>query len=86
MNAFSNTHLDEYLKSKGIKNIIIAGAVTSLCVDTSARFAYGLGYHVVILSDCIAARSNVEQDFYCENIFPLYSNVANSKQIINQLQ
>ena len=81
LNAFSNTDLHEKLKNDGIQNIYVAGAVTSICIDSTARAAHERGYNVFVLSDCTAGRSNFEQKFYCENIFPLYAQVIDSQTI-----
>ncbi len=84
-NAFSNTGLDRVLRDRGIKDVLVAGMVTSLCIDSTGRAAYERGYSVTILSDCTSARSLTEQDFYCKNIFPLYGGVMDSRQAIDLL-
>lgn len=84
-NAFSNTQLDQELKNRNIKNVLVGGMVTSLCIDSTGRAAYERGYSVRILSDCSSARTRAEQDFFCENIFPLYGGVLDNAQAIAQL-
>jgi nicotinamidase-related amidase len=71
-NAFSDTRLGEVLADRGIKEVLVAGMVTSLCIDSTGRAAYERGYNVTILSDCTSARTETEQRFFCENVFPLY--------------
>ena len=78
LNAFSNTELDEILRDRGISDVVIAGVVTSICIDSTGRAAHERGYRVSILGDCTAGRSAFEQDFYCEKIFPLYAKVIES--------
>ncbi|MES9862319.1 MAG: cysteine hydrolase [Candidatus Thiodiazotropha sp. LLP2] len=82
LNAFSNTSLEELLQSHSITDVVFAGAVTSICIDTTARTALDKGYSVTILRDCTTGRSSFEQEFYCEEIFPLYAEVINSSQLI----
>jgi len=82
LNAFSNTGLDEALKARGVTDVVIAGVVTSICIDSTGRAAHEHGYRVSILKDCTAGRTSFEQDFYCENIFPLYADVIESEEII----
>ncbi len=84
-NAFSSTELDRILKERGIKDVLVAGMVTSLCIDSTGRAAYERGYGVQILSDCTSARTRAEQDFFCKNIFPLYGGVLDSHQALEQL-
>ncbi|HEO8418543.1 isochorismatase family protein [Niallia sp. FSL W8-0635] len=42
--AFYQTELLDYLKSKKIKQLIFAGAQTEFCLDTTIRAAYSLGF------------------------------------------
>ena len=80
-NGFSNTELDQVLKQRGIKNVMLAGMVTSLCIDSTGRAAYERGYHVTVLSDCTSARTRTEQDFFCNNVFPLYGSVLAGSEV-----
>ncbi len=84
LNAFSNTELARTLEENGIETVVMAGAVTSICIDSTARSAHERGYSVVVLDDCTAGRSNFEQTFYCENIFPLYATVMSSPSLLEQ--
>ena len=85
LNAFMQTDLENALAKNEIKNVIFAGAVTSICVDSTARAAYEFGYRVTILGDCTVGRTDAEQDFFCGVVFPTYSTVCDSKTIVNQL-
>ncbi len=85
-NAFSNTDLERVLQEGGIKNVLVAGMVTSLCIDSTGRAAYERGFSVTILSDCSSARTRSEQDFFCESVFPLYAGVLTSHEAMAQLR
>lgn len=86
LNAFSNTELNSLLRSRQITNFVLAGAVTSVCIDSTGRYAHELGYQVSVLSDCTSARTNFEQEFYCNNIFPLYANVISHEQLLDKFK
>ena len=49
--AFHGTNLHEILQENGVKAIAIAGIQTELCVDTSCRRAFSLGYDVTLIED-----------------------------------
>ena len=83
LNAFSNTPLEETLQERSIVDVVIAGVVTSICIDSTGRAAHERGYRVSILGDCTAGRTAFEQDFYCKNIFPLYAQVVESGALIH---
>ncbi|MEL0647166.1 isochorismatase family cysteine hydrolase [Pseudoalteromonas agarivorans] len=78
LNAFTHTHLAQMLINNNVNEIILAGTVTSICIDSTARSAVDLGFNVTILSDCTSSRTPFEQTFYCEEVFPLYARVSSS--------
>jgi nicotinamidase-related amidase len=56
-NSFRNTALQATLEKEGIKNLVIAGMMTHMCVDASVRQAADLGYKVTLLGDACATRA-----------------------------
>lgn len=84
-NAFANTELDELLRGKSIRNVLICGMVTSLCIDSSGRAAYERGYDVTIVSDCTSGRSATEHEFYCQSVFPLYGAAKTSDELLAEM-
>ncbi len=49
--SFTNTPLDQFLKDKKVETVTIAGYMTQVCCDTTARQAFHRGYKVEFLSD-----------------------------------
>ena len=49
--SFTNTELDQFLKDRKIETVSIAGYMTQVCCDTTARQAFHLGYQVEFLRD-----------------------------------
>ena len=64
LNAFSNTELEEVLREKKIEHVILCGAVTSICIDSTGRAAHERNYRVTVVSDGTASRTPFEQSFY----------------------
>ena len=77
--GFHSTNLDFILRSKGIKNIALAGFLTNCCVESTMRTAYENGYNVVTLSDCCAGLSVEEHDNAIAKDFPMFSEPMNSQ-------
>ena len=53
--AFYATDLDAILKSRGIKQLIVCGVTTEVCVNTTVREANDRGYDCLVLDDCVAS-------------------------------
>jgi len=49
--AFYETDLERFLRSKGIRDLIISGVMTNLCCETTARDAFMRDYRVFFLID-----------------------------------
>lgn len=49
--SFTNTALDEFLKDAKVDTVCIAGYMTQMCCDTTARQAFHRGYKVEFLKD-----------------------------------
>jgi biuret amidohydrolase len=53
--AFYATDLDAILKHRGIRQLIVCGVTTEVCVTTTVREANDRGYDCLVLKDCVAS-------------------------------
>ena len=53
--GFFRTNLQDILLSEGVDTVVIAGTVTQICVEETARGAFHLGFKTVVLSDCVSS-------------------------------
>ena len=49
--SFTGTELEKWLRARGVQTVVIAGYMTQMCCDTTARQATHLGFGVEFLSD-----------------------------------
>lgn len=85
LNAFAETELDTLLHQRGIEDVVLAGAVTSICIDSTGRSAHERGFRVHVLRDAICGRTFLEQDFYCNQVFPLYADLWSCDDLVSAL-
>ena len=58
-NAFWHTTLEAQLKALGIENVVLAGFMTHMCINSSARGAFNLGFKPTVVASACATRSLV---------------------------
>ena len=56
-NCFTATSLREQLNDLGVKEITFCGAMSHMCIDTSVRAAFDLGFRCILVSDACATRN-----------------------------
>jgi nicotinamidase-related amidase len=54
-NAFLGTDLESRLRGGGIDELVVAGMMSSMCVDATVRAAADFGFGVTVLHDACAA-------------------------------
>lgn len=54
--SFSSTSLDEQLKATGCQNLILAGFMSHMCVNSTARGGFDRGYAVSVVENATATR------------------------------
>lgn len=94
-NCFRDTDLEEILHRKNIQNLIVAGMMTHMCVDTTVRAAADLNYQCILASDATATRDLIwdgriiraqdVQGGYLAALSGLFANVLPTKQIIEKI-
>ena len=54
-NGFLETALEAELRARGVDELVVAGMMSSMCVDATARAALDLGFDVAVAHDACAA-------------------------------
>jgi len=53
--AFYATDLDSMLRNRGIRQLVVCGVTTEVCVNTTVREANDRGYDCLVLEDCVGS-------------------------------
>lgn len=56
-NSFVQTDLDQLLKAANASNLLLAGFMTHMCVNSTARGAFSLGYAPTVVAAATATRA-----------------------------
>ena len=55
-NAFRETELRDYMKQRGLQQLVICGMQTQMCVEAATRAAADFGFAVIVAHDACATR------------------------------
>lgn len=81
-----SSNLHEILQQDGIDTLLIAGAVSNVCCESTARDAMMLNYKVIMISDANAALSDDEHIAALANIYNTFGDVMTTDETIMALQ
>jgi ureidoacrylate peracid hydrolase len=73
--AFHDTEIKVWLSSLGIDTLIFSGIDTSICVESSLRDAFNIGYDVVLISDATISSNKKHYESTIDNIKDYYGLV-----------
>lgn len=84
--AFSNPLLEKTLRQDGIENLVIAGILTNLCVESTVRAAFDLGFRTFVTADATAAHKEELHLASLKNLAWGFSEVMLTKDILEGLK
>ncbi|MFH1822049.1 MAG: isochorismatase family cysteine hydrolase [Methanobacteriota archaeon] len=71
------------LKKSGVKELVLTGVVTDICIQNSAAGAFFNGYRVVVPEDCVASPDEKANKYSLDYMKRVYgAKITNSREII----
>ena len=83
--AFHNTEIEVWLRSIGVDTLVFCGIDTSICVESSLRDAFNIGYDVILISDATASSNKKHYESTIEHVKDYYGLVMNIGEFSNQI-
>ncbi len=80
-NGFYETDLDKILKVKHIKNLVMTGVATNVCVESTLREAYFNGYFVIMPEDLCAASTAEFHQATVDNVRTYFGDVPKAAEV-----
>ncbi len=84
--AFYGTNLEQQLRRRHIRTIILGGIATNIGVESTARAAHDQGYELIFAEDAMSTMSAEFHAFPIQNIFPRMGRVRSTSQILAALK
>jgi nicotinamidase-related amidase len=79
-------NLKEQLDARGIDTVLIAGTVTNICCESSARDAAELDYKVIMISDALAGHAHGLHEATLATFYRIFGDVRPSEEIVHLLR
>jgi ureidoacrylate peracid hydrolase len=83
--AFFGTPLEVLLRGLGVETLIVVGCFTNQCVESTVRDAWARDFHIVIVTDAVAAFDDRLHQAALESMRPLAAQLVSS-EVVTQLQ
>lgn len=83
--AFTGTSLDQDLRRRGVTQIVLTGISTSIGVESTARFAHELGYHVTVVTDAVTDTDAAAHERSVGTIFPRLGETGSTAELLAML-
>jgi nicotinamidase-related amidase len=81
--AFETTNLREVLDEYGIKTIALGGLLTNVCIESTMRTAYDMGYEIYSLTNCAATVDHKAQHASVTFNWPMFSKPVTQEAFID---
>jgi nicotinamidase-related amidase len=83
--AFVNTGLGDYLKERGVTQVVIVGVSTTAGVESTARQAFEHGFHVTLAVDAMTDMNLDAHTNSVTRIFPKLGETGTTREILDLL-
>jgi nicotinamidase-related amidase len=80
--AFATTDLEQQLRDRGVTQIVLCGIATSAGVESTARHAQEVGFHVTVATDAMTDRSAEAHNYSLDVTHPRIAETGTTAEIL----
>lgn len=80
--AFYGTDLDQQLRRRGIRTLVMSGIATNFGVESTARAAFDRGYELVFVEDAMTSLAAEPHHFANRELFPRMGRVRSTEALV----
>ncbi len=87
--AFAHTDFELLLRNRGIRNLVIAGVTTDVCVGSTMREANDRGFDCLIVEDGTQAAEDGLREMTCQSVKMeggIFGAVAKAEDVVRMLE
>ena len=84
--GFGGTGLNEILRSKGIRNVAVAGFTSDVCVYATVLSAYDLGFNVYALREGMVGFFDGMSEQMVNFVYPMWSQVIDNDELDKMIE
>ena len=79
--AFHNTSLEPLLRGLAVETVVLAGVITNMCVEATARDAFHRDFRAIVLRDCVSGFNQELHDASLRTM-AIFTRVMTSKEVL----
>ncbi len=82
--GFHDTELHARLQERGVRTLVMTGVATNVCVDSTLRHGFFLGYHIVVPQDCVGSGNETGHAGTLSTVRVNFGSVVASREVMDR--
>ena len=81
--AFVGTNLDDLLRARRIRSLVVTGVATNVCVDSTLRDGFLRGYYIIVPKEAVGCGNQALHEATLKNVGFLLGDVISYPDVID---
>ena len=84
--SFINTDLEKILKGLNVQTVVVCGAMTDCCCDTTARSAFNRGFETLLVKDACGTENEAQHEMAIKGYSFGYGEVLETQEVVERVK